>query len=321
MIFTSLGKSNIKISKIGLGLWQASNEWKGNDDEIVQAILKSHNQHVNLVDTAEVYGRGHSEEVLGKALKTLQREDFVVATKVHGANLRFDELQRACQASLNRLGLKHIDLYQVHWPDPWEQIPLKYTMKALEKLYSEGKIRSIGVSNFAVRDLEEARSLLSHTDIVSNQVRYNLLQREIEEEEMPYCKKENITILAWSPLAQGALTGKYDDSNKPIGDVRENNKVFAGPNLVQVEKLVNTLADIATEHQCTVAQVALNWLAQNPIVVPIPGAKNPVQAEQNAIAADIKLSPKELTRIDEASKSVKIDYLPRVEKAEILEAA
>jgi aryl-alcohol dehydrogenase-like predicted oxidoreductase len=321
MIFTSLGKSNIKISKIGLGLWQASNEWKGNDDEIVQAILKSHNQHVNLVDTAEVYGRGHSEEVLGKALKTLQREDFVVATKVHGANLRFDELQRACQASLNRLGLKHIDLYQVHWPDPWEQIPLKYTMKALEKLYSEGKIRSIGVSNFAVRDLEEARSLLSHTDIVSNQVRYNLLQREIEEEVMPYCKKENITILAWSPLAQGALTGKYDDSNKPIGDVRENNKVFAGPNLVQVEKLVNTLADIATEHQCTVAQVALNWLAQNPIVVPIPGAKNPVQAEQNAIAADIKLSPKELTRIDEASKSVKIDYLPRVEKAEILEAA
>jgi myo-inositol catabolism protein IolS len=183
---------------------------EGDDEQIVRAITKSHELGVNLVDTAEAYGRGHSEQVVGRALRDIGREEFVVATKVHGANLRSDELQRAAAASMKRLGVNEIDLYQVHWPDPWEQIPFKETMKALEKLYTEGKIRAIGVSNFAVRDLEEARSLLSRTDIVSNQVRYNFLQREIEEEVLPYCRKNNITILAYSPLAQGALTGKYD---------------------------------------------------------------------------------------------------------------
>ncbi len=107
---------------------------------------------------------------------------------------------------MKRLGISYIDLYQIHWPDPWEQIPLKETMKAMEELYVQGKIRGIGVSNFAVRDLEEARSYLSKGDIVSNQVRYNMLQREIEEEVMPYCRKNGITIIAWSPLAQGALS-------------------------------------------------------------------------------------------------------------------
>src|SRR5439155_302811 len=141
------------------------------------AITRSHELGVNLVDTAEAYGNGHSEQVVGRALRDIGRDEFVVATKVHGANLRYDELQRAAAASMKRLGVNEIDLYQVHWPDPWEQIPLKETMKALEKLYTEGKIRAIGVSNFAVRDLEEARSYLSRTDIVSNQVRYNFLER------------------------------------------------------------------------------------------------------------------------------------------------
>jgi aryl-alcohol dehydrogenase-like predicted oxidoreductase len=276
---------------------------------------------VNLVDTAEVYGKGHSEQVLGRALKMSRREDFVVATKVHGANLRFDELQRACELSLRRLDLKHIDLYQVHWPDPWEQVPLKYTMKALEKLYTEGKIRMIGVSNFAVRDLEEARSLLSHADIASNQVRYNLLQREIEEEVLPYCEKEKITILAWSPLAQGALAGKYHVGNAPKGDVRENNKVFAGSNLAQVEKLLVVLSKIATRHQCTVAQVALNWLTHNQSVIPIPGAKNALQAEQNARSISFELSSTEIRDLDQTSESVRIDYLPESEKEEIMEEA
>ncbi len=321
MIHSTLGNSAIKVSKLGLGLWQASDEWNGSDDEIIQAVLKSHQLGVNLVDTAEVYGKGHSEQVLGRALKKSRREEFVVATKVHGANLRFDELQRACELSLRRLDVKQIDLYQVHWPDPWEQIPLKHTMNALEKLYNEGKIRAIGVSNFAVRDLEEARSFLSRTDIVSNQVRYNLLQREIEEEVLPYCKRENITILAWSPLAQGALTGKYRPGKVPKGDVRESNKVFAGPNLVQAEKLVSVLSRIASRHNCTIGQLALSWLIQNPLVIPIPGAKNPEQAEENVRSVEVKLSAAELDEIDRASKSVRINYLPEPARTEIVEAA
>jgi aryl-alcohol dehydrogenase-like predicted oxidoreductase len=321
LIYSTLGNSSIKVSKIGLGLWQASDEWNGSDNEIIHAVLKSHELGVNLVDTAEVYGKGHSEIVLGQALKKSKREEFLVATKVHGANLRYDELQRACQASLKRLSVEEIDLYQVHWPDPWEQIPLKYTMSALEKLYNEGKIRAIGASNFAVRDLEEARSLLSRTDIVSNQVRYNLLQREIEEEVLPYCKKENITILAWSPLAQGALTGKYRPGKVPKGDVRESNKLFAPPNLVQIEKLIVVLSRIAQQHHCTISQLALNWLAQNPSVIPIPGAKTPAQAGENAKSVEVKLSKGELDEIDRASKAVKIDYLPQTEPTKTIEAA
>src|SRR5207245_8235139 len=161
MEFRTIGKNGPKVSRIGMGVWQASDLWKGDDEQIVRAITRSHELGVNLVDTAEAYGNGHSEQVVGRALRDIGRDKFVVATKVHGANLRYDELQRAAAASMKRLGVKEIDLYQIHWPDPWEQVPLKETMKALEKLYTEGKIRAIGVSNFAVRDLEEARSYLS----------------------------------------------------------------------------------------------------------------------------------------------------------------
>ncbi|MCI4438955.1 aldo/keto reductase, partial [archaeon] len=185
MEYVNLGKSGIKVSIIGLGAWQASGKTWGadvEDENIVKAIRRAYELGINFIDTAEAYGNGHSEEVVGKAIKEIGRENLVIATKVHGAHLRYNELLKAAEHSLKRLGIKEIDLYQVHWPDPWEQIPLKHTMRAMEQLYKEGKIRAIGVSNFAVRDLEEARKHLSVTDIVSNQVRYNMLQREIEEE-------------------------------------------------------------------------------------------------------------------------------------------
>jgi myo-inositol catabolism protein IolS len=312
MEIRTLGKNGPKVSQIGIGVWQASDLWKGDDKQIVRAITRSHELGVNLVDTAEAYGNGHSEQVVGRAMRDIGREEFVVATKVHGANLRYDELQRAASASMNRLGVKEIDLYQVHWPDPWEQIPLKETMKALEKLYSNGKIRAIGVSNFAVRDLEEARSHLSRTDIVSNQVRYNFLQREIEDEVMPYCRKNNITILAYSPLAQGALTGKYERGRVPKGDIREENKLFATKNMEQIEKVNSVLASVAVRHGCSVSQVALSWLLANQIVVPIPGAKNEAQAEENVGSTKHLLTNSELTEMDTTYELVDIDYLPTV---------
>lgn len=306
----SLGKSGIAVSKIGIGVWQASDEWHGDDDQVIKAVGEARNYDVNLVDTAEAYGRGRSEKTLGRALKVLGRENFVIATKVYGAHLRYDELQRACAASLERLGINEIDVYQVHWPDPWEQIPLKETMKALEKLYLEGKIRAIAVSNFAVRDLEEARSYLSRTDIASNQLRYNILQRNIEEEVLPYCKREGITVLAWSPIAQGALSGKYTSKSFPRGDVRVENIIFTEPNMQKVDTVVAVLSKIAKNHSRTISQVALNWLASNPIVIPIPGVKNPAQAIENVSSLEFDLTNQELSEIERVSSEAKIDYLP-----------
>ena len=241
----------------------------------------------------------------------------MIATKVAGAHLRYDELQKAAAASMRRLGVNSIDLYQVHWPDPWEQIPLRETMRALEKLYLEGKIRAIGVSNFAVRDLEEARSYLSRIDIVSNQLRYNLLQRNIEQEVLPYCKRENIAILAWSPLAQGALSGKYNSKNMPKGDVRVENILFVEKNMIQVEKIISVLSDIAKSHMCTVSQVALNWLGSNPLVIPIPGVKNSAQARENLGSLDFQLSIQELDKIEKVCREIKIDYYPSAEDERI----
>lgn len=306
-----LGKSGLRVSRIGLGVWQASGEWLGKDSEVIGAIKKSHELGINLLDTAEAYGEGHSEGVVGRALRSMGRDNFVVATKVFGAHLRYEELQRACAYSMRRLGVGEIDLYQIHWPDPWEQIPLKETMRAMEKLYTEGKIRAIGVSNFAVRDLEEARSCLSKSDIVSNQLQYNLVHRELEEEVVPYCRKERIRILAWSPLAQGALSGKYGAGKSPRRDVRRTNPVFEPKNLARMKGLLDVMSRIASRRSCTMSQLALAWLMKDPLVVPIPGAKNRHQAEENAGAAGVELLAEDLDSLEKASRKVDIDYLPR----------
>ncbi|MCL4344073.1 MAG: aldo/keto reductase [Nitrososphaerota archaeon] len=308
----SLGKSKIKVSRIGIGTWQASfREWGSdvNDDSIIQAVNRSFDLGVNFIDTAEIYGNGHSEIVVGKAIKNIDREKLVVATKVHGAHLRHDELIKSAELSMKRLGVKYIDLYQVHWPDPWEQISLRETMKAMEELYLDGKIMAIGVSNFAVRDLEESLNYLSRASIVSNQVRYNMLQREIEEEVMPFCKKNGITIIAWSPLAQGALTAKYNVKNLPNDRIRSGNELFKKNNIRQMANLLKTLEKIAKSRGKTLSQIALNWLLSHDQVVPIPGAKTPQQAEANAGAAGWRLTPEELSAIEEELEKIDIDYM------------
>ncbi len=313
MQYVSLGNTGIKVSVIGIGTWQAGGKFWGSDvsdEAIIKALIKAHALGINLIDTAEAYGDGHSEEVVGKAIREIGRDNVVVATKVHGGHLHHDDLIKAAENSARRLGVSEIDLYQVHWPDPWEQVPLRETMKAMETLYKRGLIRAVGVSNFAVRDLKEAREHLSSVDIASNQVRYNMLQREIEEEVLPYCKRENITILAWSPLAQGALTGKYGLGKKPSDEVRRGNKIFSDANLAELAKLIPTLEGIAKARKKTISQVALNWLVEKGGVIPIPGAKNEEQAEENAGAAGWSLTEDELSRIDRALSTVKINYYP-----------
>jgi aryl-alcohol dehydrogenase-like predicted oxidoreductase len=299
------------VSVIGFGAWQAGGkEWGKDftDSSIIKAIGRSLELGVNFIDTAELYGDGHSEEVVGRALKKFGRENFVVATKFHGEHLHYGDLLKACDASLARLGIKEIDVYQMHWTDPWEQVPLRETMKGLKKLSRDGKVASVGVSNFAVRDLEEARELLDGLDIVSDQVRYNLLQREVEAEVLPYCKKEGISVIAWSPLAKGVLTGKYSAGRVPKDPVRVKGKLFSSRNMKEAEGLLEALREVASRRGKTMAQVSLNWLLSTGGVVAIPGAKNPEQAEENAGAAGWRLKPAEIRMITEAAEKTRLSY-------------
>ncbi len=310
MRMVALGRGGPMVSEIGIGMWQAGGKSWGKDvrDRDCQAAMeRAIELGINLVDTAEVYGHGHSEEVTGRAIRSAGRDNVFIATKVAGEHTRAADVERACRGSLKRLGVREIDLYQVHWPSPWDQIPMRETMRALEKLQRAGRIHHIGVSNFAVRDLEEARSALSRTDVVSDQVRYNLLQREIEDGLLPYCRKEGIAILAWSPIGKGVLAGKYHGSHRPKDPIRSEDELFRPQNLKAAAPVVRLLRGVARAHGKTPAQAALAWLRSHKGVVPIPGVKRPVQAEENAGAAGWSLTAAEFRALDRASRRVRLD--------------
>src|SRR5205809_819048 len=262
MDYVALGRGGPKVSAIGLGMWQAGGKAWGSDvrdADCRKAMERAVELGINLVDTAEAYGEGHSETIMSRPIKNVGRDNVFIATKVGGWHLRPDDVRKACAASLKRLGVRAIDLYQVHWPDPWGQVPLRETMKALEALQRAGKIRHIGVSNFAVRDMREARSHLSRTDLRSNQVRYNMLQRDVEKEVLPYCAREGIGILAWSPIGKGLLSGKYHNGRRPKDRVRSDEDLFKPANVRASAPLVRELRRIGKIHGKTPAQVALAW--------------------------------------------------------------
>ena len=310
MDYIPLGRGGPKVSAVGIGMWQAGGKAWGSDvrdADCRRAMERAVELGVNLVDTAEAYGDGHSEQVMRPAIKEVGRDNVFVATKVGGWHLRPDDVKKACVGSLKRLGVREIDLYQVHWPDPWSQVPLRDTMKALEALHRAGKIRHIGVSNFAVRDLEEARSHLSRTDIASNQVRYNMLQREVEAEVIPYCRREGIAILAWSPIGKGILSGKYHHGKRPKDRVRSDEDLFKPANVRATAPVIRELRKISRARGKTPAQVALAWLRRHRHVIPIPGAKRPAQAEENAGAAGWSLTAREVARLDPILRRLRLD--------------
>jgi len=310
MDYVPLGRGGPKVSAIGLGMWQAGGKAWGDDVRDVdsrKAMERAADLGINLVDTAEAYGDGHSETVMARAIKEVGRDRVFIATKVGGWHLRADDVRKACAGSLKRLGVRDIDLYQVHWPDPWSQVPLRETMKALEELHRAGKIRNIGVSNFAVRDLKEARSHLSRADIASNQVLYNMLQRNVEAEVLPYCRREGIAILAWSPLGKGILSGKYHNGKRPKDRVRSDEDLFKPSNVRATIPLIRELRRLAQAHGKTPAQVALAWLRRHPHVIPIPGAKRPSQAEENAGASGWSLSGRDIRTLEGILRRVRLD--------------
>jgi aryl-alcohol dehydrogenase-like predicted oxidoreductase len=304
MDYVRLGRSDLKVSQIGLGGWQfGAREWGwGRDyghDEVLATINRALEVGVNLIDTAEVYGGGKSEEIIGQALHG-RRDDVVIATKVSPWHLRSGQVLRAANRSLRRLNIDCIDLYQVHWPNPL--IPIGSTMKGMERLVRDGKVRHIGVSNFSANRLKSAQNALGESEIVSNQVKYNLLQRGVEKELLPYARDQGVSIIAYSPLAQGLLTGKYGSHNPPKRDVRIVNRLFSGRNLNAADRVIDMLRGIAATNRKTIAQVSLNWLINDAAVIAIPGAKNPLQVEENAGAAGWSIDDKSFAAVDEATR-------------------
>ena len=302
----SLGSSDVKITPILMGTWQAGKSmWVGIEDaETIKAIRAAFDAGITTVDTAEVYGNGHSEQVVAQALSDV-RDQVTYASKVFANHLKYDQVIEACEGSLKNLKTDYIDLYQIHWPSGAfnsNVVPVEETMSALNKLKEQGKIRAIGVSNFSRTQLEEASQ---YGRIDSLQPPYSLFWRQVEQDTQPYCVENNISILAYSSLAQGLLTGKFGREHKfEQGDNRAKNKLFKGENYERAQQSLDDLRPIAERHQCSLAQLSLAWLIAQPQTNAIAGARNAEQASQNAKAADVKLSADELQEIDAIGRRV-----------------
>ncbi|HBE32360.1 MAG TPA: aldo/keto reductase, partial [Cyanobacteria bacterium UBA11368] len=261
-----LGNSDIEITPIIMGTWQAGKRWwVGIEDaQTVKAIRAAYDAGITTVDTAEVYGDGHSEQIVAQALHDV-RDKVVYATKVFVNHLNYDQVIEACDRSLKNLRTDYIDLYQIHWPSGsfnTEIVPIEETMQALNDLKQQGKIRAIGVSNFSRAQLEEA-SRCGRID--SLQPPYSLFWRYVEKDAMPYCIENNISIWAYSPLAQGLLTGKFGKGHQfDPGDNRADNKLFKGENYERALLALEKLRPIAQRHQTTLAKLALAWLIAQP---------------------------------------------------------
>jgi aryl-alcohol dehydrogenase-like predicted oxidoreductase len=307
MLYTNLGRTSEKVSKVGIGTWQiGSREWgwgKGyGEEQVIAAIRRSIELGVNLIDTAEIYGGGLSETLVGKAIRGM-RERVLIATKVWPTHATYQGTIKACERSLRRLGVDVIDLYQVHWPNPL--IPVSSTMRAMEELVRRGMVRYIGVSNFSPSQLERAQQALKREEIVSNQIEYSLLKMR-NAERLFERFGDTITVIAYSPLAQGLLTGKYGPGNLPRDLVRAINPLFDPHNVRKVEPLLEKLKEVASRHNATPDQVALRVLIHRKNVVAIPGAKDAGQAERNALAADLPLTDREVEEVISVARSVKV---------------
>ncbi len=308
---TQLGNSGLFITPIGFGAWAIGGggwefAWGAQDDSDSSAAIRAAlDAGVNWIDTAAVYGLGHSEEVVGRALHGMNNRPYVFTKcsmvwderREIGHSLNADSIRRECEASLRRLRVDAIDLYQVHWPDPDDEIEEGWgTLAALQR---EGKVRHIGVSNFNVEQMKRAQAI---APITSLQPRYSLLHREVEAEILPFCARENIGVIAYSPMASGLLTGAMDRkriAGLPADDWRKRHPDFREPLLSRNLKAVRLLRAIARLHERTPAEVAVAWVLSNPAVTgAIVGARRPDQVRGVLGAADFRLTPWELGEVE-----------------------
>jgi aryl-alcohol dehydrogenase-like predicted oxidoreductase len=307
MATTTLGKTGIEVTPIGFGTWAWGDSlfWGYGKDygeaELKLAFQAAINKGITFLDTAEIYGFGKSEDLLGKFIKETNATTQI-ASKYMPLPWRFrsEDLADAVTASLKRLRMPCMDLYQVHWPFP-SLLSQEGLMNALADEVEQGRIKAIGVSNYNAEQMREAHKLLAKRGIplAVNQMRYSLITREIESNGVMAAARElDVTILAYSPLAQGLLTGKYTATNPPSG-ARSIDQRFKGAGLRKIQPLLEKLSELGEKYGKTQAQVALNWLICQPGVIPIPGIKSAAQVEQNAGALGWELSASEVAELSQ----------------------
>jgi aryl-alcohol dehydrogenase-like predicted oxidoreductase len=299
MKFVEVG--GVRLSAIGLGTWQfGSTEWGyGNDyasGEAGAIVKRALELGVNLIDTAEVYGLGRSEKIVGEAIRG-RREEVFLATKLFPIGLPFQVGGRA-RASAKRLGVDRLDLYQLHWPSPL--FPPRSTMPRMKRLVDSGLVRHVGVSNHSLAQWQAAEDALGRP-VFSNQVLFSLIARGPENELLPWAQREGRLIIAYSPLGQGLLSGKYQKA--PPRNFRRGRRAFSAESRQKLQPLVDALREIGVKHGATSSQVALAWLIRKPNVVAIPGASNLKQLEENVGAADVELSDDDDARLTALSLS------------------
>jgi aryl-alcohol dehydrogenase-like predicted oxidoreductase len=303
----SLGNQGPELTTIGLGAWAIGGPWKfgwgpQDDQASVDTIRSILDLGINWLDTAAVYGMGHSEEIVGKAIKGI-RDQLFIATK---CGLRWDEqgdvsrildpksIRKEIEDSLRRLDIDVIDLYQFHWPDT--DTPIEDSWEVMLRLKEEGKIRYLGLSNHDVPLMKRAMKL-AHVD--SLQPPYNMISREIEAEILPFCREMGIGVIVYSPMASGLLSGRFDPNRLANDDWRKNHPNFTEPKLSKHLKLVEQLQDIANSHNATVGQIAIAWTLHHPAVTAaIVGARTPKQIQETSKAASITLTEEDKNSIE-----------------------
>ncbi|MCW2963629.1 MAG: aldo/keto reductase [Actinomycetia bacterium] len=293
------------VSKIGLGTWQfGSREWGYGDRyakvEAARIVERALELGITLFDTAEIYGLGRSERILGRALQGHGDVPFV-ATKIFPVLPLAPVVEQRGVASAQRLGLRHLDLYQVHQPNP--VVRDGTTMRGMRALQEVGLVGAIGVSNYSLERWRRCEVALGGP-VLSNQVRYNLVDRRAERDVIPYAEAQGRVVIAYSPLAQGFLSGRYDASTRPADFVRRRSKLFRPDTLKRATALFGALRGVADAHGATPAQVALAWAIRRPNVVAIPGASSVEQVESNAAAADLDLHDDEIRALSDAATNV-----------------
>ncbi|MCC6730468.1 MAG: aldo/keto reductase [Chthonomonadales bacterium] len=307
-----LGRNGPELTTVGFGAWAVGGPWRfgwgrQDDRESVAAIRKAVDLGVNWIDTAAVYGVGHSEEVVGEALGQLGATDAYVATKCgravgadgtpHG-DLRPASIRAEMDASLRRLGLDHVDLYQIHWPETETGTPLEESWQAMADLQDEGKARWIGVSNFDVAQLERCEAI-RHVD--SLQPPLSLLRREAADELIPWCLRNGTGVIVYSPMQAGLLSGSFRIGRVAEDDWRRRNPLFQGAALAANLAFVERLRPIAERHGRTVGNLAVAWALGVPgVTSAIVGARRPAQVEENVGAMGLALSPDDLAEIGRA---------------------
>jgi aryl-alcohol dehydrogenase-like predicted oxidoreductase len=315
-----LGKTELELTTVGLGTWAMGGPWQfgwgpQDDDEAIAAILKALDMGINWIDTAPAYGLGHSEELIGQVLRLTGAKPFIATKcgilwnerKEKVTCLKKRSIRKECHDSLRRLGIDVIDLYQMHWPDPDEDI--EEAWEEMVRLKEQGKVRYLGVSNFTVEHLNRVRRI---HEPVSLQPPYSMLHREAEEELLGYCAVKNIGVIAYSPMQRGLLTGKFSPERLAAlapDDHRRKNPDFLEPQFSATMELVEELKEIAGRNGRTCAQLAISWvLRRSELTAAIVGTRRPAQIEETAPAGDWSLSEEDIKEIEKllAERQVKI---------------